>query len=158
MIMAPTPMTSSPAKGKACMYMCRPCGTRHVPPTGLNCRLQKQKRARASVVDSRRSPKKKTIVPNTTARLVDTESQSLLPRPPLPSRKRTMSRSRTFWLPSLARCRPGLCQPRMDAAPLLLLANPCRLVCIRLNQGPHGWTDPWRANWKVWPTCRSGLM
>ena len=78
--MAPTPMTSSPAKGKARVYMCRPCGTRHVPPTGLNCRLQKQKQARASVVDSRRSPKKKTIMPNTTAtRKVGRPRKSLPP-------------------------------------------------------------------------------
>ena len=36
-IMAPTPRSTSPVKGKARVYLCRPCGSRHVPPTGLRC-------------------------------------------------------------------------------------------------------------------------
>ena len=35
--MAPTPRSTSPVKGKARVYLCRPCGSRHVPPTGLRC-------------------------------------------------------------------------------------------------------------------------
>ena len=35
--MAPTPRSTSPVKCKARVYLCRPCGSRHVPPTGLRC-------------------------------------------------------------------------------------------------------------------------
>ena len=49
-------IASTSAKGKARVYLCRPCGSRHAPPTGLSCRLQRQKTARSSVVSSRRSP------------------------------------------------------------------------------------------------------
>ena len=56
--MAPVPTTSSPAKGKARAYLCGPCGCRHSAPTGRNCRQQKQRKARAALVDTRRSPLK----------------------------------------------------------------------------------------------------
>ena len=56
--MAPTPSSSTSVKGKARTYLCRPCGSRHAAPTGLNCRLQRQKTARATLVDNRRSPSK----------------------------------------------------------------------------------------------------
>ena len=37
--MAPEPRSTSSTKGKARIYLCKPCGVRHATPTGLRCPL-----------------------------------------------------------------------------------------------------------------------
>ena len=42
--MAPVPCSSSPAKGKTRVYMCKTCEVRHAPPTGARCPLARTAR------------------------------------------------------------------------------------------------------------------
>ena len=90
--MAPVPSTSSPAKGKARVYLCRPCGSRHAPPTGLNCRLQRQKKARSTLVGNRRSTisaatRSAAVNPRRVGRPRKSQPPALArpPTPPVPS-------------------------------------------------------------------------
>ena len=46
--MAPVPPSTSPARGKSRVYLCRPCNVRHPAPTGVNCPIAKAVRARPS--------------------------------------------------------------------------------------------------------------
>ena len=68
--MAPVPPSTSPAKGKSRVYLCRPCNVRHPAPTGVNCPLAKAVRARPSaskVLGLKRSTARRSPVTTTPA-------------------------------------------------------------------------------------------
>ena len=92
--MAPVPRSTSPAKGKTRVYLCRPCNVRHAAPTGARCPIAKAVRGVPSSSKSlglkRTAPRRSPVSANAPARPRGRPRKVPVAELPLPDTRRSV--------------------------------------------------------------------